>query len=226
MKKNFLKTMPLVLFLLGCSTPNIQNQNILLSKIIQIDKLSSYKAEDSGFFKEVTIPAFIGPSLLLSKEEYFIKKIKKEPLLFKNFGVFNYTYLFFHTSSWNKLEAKAKKYGHKNTKTLFKDIFMSIHTLPPSKLYKMLLKLDSEGFININNINKKEIDIYTDKIISTMYQNYFKYEKIKKIKEDWFFKTEEEKISIKREEYQPYALALLITEEILNSNKKGKINEF
>jgi hypothetical protein len=202
----------------------------VLKEVKEIDKKQTYLMEDLGLFSEETLPADLGASSILSKYDYKVKKYNNEPLLFPNFGVKNYIYFLIEakgTDSWNDAEARAQRYGFKNVKDMYSHIYQIVHNESANLIYYKIKSLENLGLVDLTKIVKKEnINLTINRIISKVYGTYLKYDNIEEpeILKEWYISLDDTKISFKREDYEPFALTILIMNELLsNKNKDNKV---
>jgi len=241
LKKSLIVLAPLTLSLLisGCAEKagyiaSKEHTLNVLKETKKIEDTQKYTDEDHGIFKEYSLPNYLGASPVLTKREYFLKKFNKEPLLFNNFGVQNYVYILLDTNDWNKAEIKAKNLGYKNVKDMYNKIHKKLISSNEEETLSFLEGLNKKDILDINYVmNPSNIERKTDKIIYEIYGPYLKYEGITepKILKQWYANIDDDKIYFSRLNYKPYALTILIMENMLkekidlNKERMKKLEE-
>lgn len=220
-----------LLLLSGCAINNpslneIKEERVLVIEEVKlIDKTSFQKSESLGIYKDKSLPAFIGPNPSLSADEYTLLKYAEKPLLFNDLGINNYLYLILEQNP-ESADNKAKEFGYKNTQEMFDHFYDITHYKNSDQLLLFLKFLKEKNLISAvdETIKKDKLESETNKIISTIYSPYYKYEKsedFNKLNKTWFIYLKKEKVNLNREDYKPYAFTFILLKEVLNSSAKG-----
>lgn len=199
-----------------------ENQTIQNIKVLQSITKNELSKRDALFERDkMTSAGNYGPSLILNKDNYEIRKFTNEPLLFANNGVKDRIKLFLLDVKTEKgLDHKASSFGFKDTKQMFEYFYLAFNKSKPEAVNESLKYMSSEGLINLNNLTTPSLNKMTKDIKRSLYGAYFHYEKNETIKKEWRFDTDMKKTYLEEDDYKPYALVVLVMKDLLSSDKE------
>lgn len=221
-----------LLLLSGCSNKFNENNKTEKNVIYNIENLKYitskgfYQNDTTGINKELTLPAYIGPSDTLSLEEYNLIKYSHKNLLFSNNGLKNNIILYLNNSDISSLNQKANSYGFKNIEHMFDYLLKfygsknKLETEYSLKyLYEQNLISDLDTF-TVSNIQKEN-----KILIEKLYGNYASYENLDSVKilPTWGFWIDNKYISFSENDYKPYTFVILLMKEVLEKNNDNGV---
>lgn len=214
-----------IFILSGCSHYS-KTESSVVSNISELKEFTSkgfYQNDIIGIKKEMTLPAYIGPSLALSESDYILLKYAEKNLLFSNYGIKDRLFILTGNKSPDEKNIIAKQYGFIDFKHMFEYLFYFYNNKNEHELKNALSFLEKKQLISsLNVFSKKNIDLETEKLIQSTYYNYFLFENSSssELKSEWSFLIDKEKIAFTKNDYKPYAFILTLIKELLNHNNK------
>lgn len=216
-----------IFILSGCSHYSETEKSVVsnISELKEFTAKGFYQNDIIGVKKEMTLPAYIGPSLALSESEYLLLKYAEKNLLFSNYGIKDRLFILTGNKSPDEKNNLAKSYGFIDFKHMFEYFFYFYNNKNEHELKNALSFLENKKLISSLDIFSKEnINLETDKLIQSTYYNYFIFENSNssELKKEWSFLIDKEKIAFIKDDYKPYAFILTLIKELINNqNKEG-----
>lgn len=209
----------------GCSMKNSSDNSSEIIKVENIKHITDkgyYQNDSLSFFKDFTLPGYIGPSMAITEDEYFLNKYADKDLLFSNYGVKDRIYLLTGNQSIDSKDEKAKSYGFKNLQHMFEYLFIFYAKKDNYSLNKDLNKLKEKGLISSSAFSKQNLNKEHKDLLNNVFYTYLMFEKSPDIKilKEWSFTVDGKKITFTEEDYKPYAFTLVLMKELLLSNNK------
>lgn len=194
-----------------------------LNSIQQITKREFYYEEDISDLNQYSYAGYYGPSMKLNEYEYTLLRYSGKDTLFANNGIEDrLPFLLRKKGDINYLNFVAKKFKYKDISSMFKSIYLRMNTENTVQLSYFLKRLEKDNMIDLKKINKKAIHKKSKEIYNSMYGIYRVFEGDKSNFNDWVFTVDGEKQKLTLKDYKPYALTLLILEDLIDAqNKKG-----
>lgn len=210
----------------GCSIkePLIDTGTIKVENIKHITDKGYYQNDSLSFFKDFTLPGYVGPSMAISEDEYFLTKYADKDLLFSNYGIKDRIYLLTGPMPIDAKDDKAREYGFKDAQHMFEYLFIFYAKLDTYSLNKDLNKLKSKGLIKSKAFSKQNLDAEHYLLIQNLFQTYMMFENMTEVKilKEWSFTVDNKKITFTEEDFKPYSFTLTLMKELLYSEKKGE----